>query len=131
MVLGQKYLYGLQEEPGSAQDLAMQQETDLVRQLVERHDCRSNQLLHRSRLYLVSDAVIGRPGDRSSYEVMCIGSPRPVLLSRHIVTIRAGRSAAEAANSRSLPLLTIGKPARARALEVVSIMKDGLAKPSS
>lgn len=52
----------VQEEAGPARDLALRQEVDTVRQLVERHDASSKQLLHRERLATIADHVNGRPG---------------------------------------------------------------------
>ena len=41
---------------------ALRLEINTIKQLVERHDARSKQLLHRERLLLIADHVNGRPG---------------------------------------------------------------------
>lgn len=58
----QKAFVCFQEEAGPARDMALRQEFESIQQLVERHDARSKQLLHRERLMLISDHVNGRPG---------------------------------------------------------------------
>ena len=52
----------MQEAPGPAREQALRLEINTIKQLVERHDARSKQLLHRERLLLIADHVNGRPG---------------------------------------------------------------------
>lgn len=52
----------MQDEEGLERELAIKQELNSIRQLVERYDARSKHMLHLERLYLVGDLVNNRAG---------------------------------------------------------------------
>lgn len=61
-----------QEAEGPARDVALKQEDDALRQLVERHDARAKLVRQRERLALVADHVNRRPGSNLSVVCPCL-----------------------------------------------------------